>query len=144
MENCNVVPESEGAVNFLQFNCNIWQQPVDSDAPWWEQFYQFVTRSINSRGQIEGFETPGGIISAAWPFIFGIAGIILFAMLLWGSMEIMFGAATPKSAESGKTRITYAIIGFVILFMVFWIGQIIQQIFGINFGIGPMPTPSTP
>lgn len=142
MENCNVIPESEGAVNFLQFNCDIWQpEAVDANAPWWEQLYQFVSRSISARGQIEGFETPGGIISSAWPYLFAIAGLILFGMLLWGSMEVMFGAATPKSAEAGKTRITQAIIGFVLLFMVFWIGQIIQQIFGLNFLGG---TPSTP
>jgi len=131
--------EPEPAVDFLQFNREVFAEPENGGGTIFHDFLNRI-RVMDADGRIEGFETPGAFISTAWPYIFGIAGIILFAMLLWGSMEIMFGAATPKSAESGKTRITYAIIGFVILFMVFWIGQIIQQIFGINFGLGPMPT----
>jgi len=141
MANCVNPTDPEGAVNFLEFNCEIFgREEVRTPFPWLDNLLNYA-RAVETSGEVEGFSTPGAIISSAWPFIFGIAGLILFAMLLWGSMEIMFGAATPKSAESGKTRITYAIIGFIIIFMVFWIGQIIQQIFGINFGIGPMPTP---
>lgn len=103
------------------------------------------------------FETPGGIITAAWPYLFAIAGLILFGMLMWGALEIQFGAADLKSAESGKKRITQAVIGFILLFSTFWMGQIIQQIFGLNFAVGqevsvpapgsgsqPLPEPPEP
>src|SRR5690606_34186160 len=123
------------------FNSEIFGAPdANTGNPLGNLFLNFL-RDLQTTGEVKGFETPGGIISSAWPYLFAIAGLILFGMLLWGSMEVMFGAATPKSAEAGKTRITQAIIGFVLLFMVFWIGQIIQQIFGLNFLGG---TPSTP
>lgn len=94
--------------------------------------------------------TPGGFISAVFPYLFGIAGLILFVMLVWGSIEIFFGAADTKSADQGKKRITTAIIGFFLLFSVFWIAQIISTIFGIQIGLFsvgalfPAITPATP
>jgi len=130
--------QTEPAVDFLQLNFQIFGAPGPGDETgggWLDRILAPFRRIIETSGEIRAFSTPGAVITTAWPYVFAFAGLILFAMLLWGSMEIMFGAATPKSAESGKSRITYAIIGFVLLFSVFWIGQIIQQIFGINFGI---------
>lgn len=133
--------ESEPAVNFLQFNRDIFgYEEFEGGTPWDGIIDR--TRQISVDGQISGLETPGGIISEAWPYVFAIAGLILFSFLVWGALEIQFGAATPKSAESGKQRITNAVIGFVLLFSVFWLGQIIQQIFGLNFGVGQtVPVP---
>ncbi len=80
--------------------------------------------------------TPGDILSAALPYLYVIAGMILFVMLIWGGFEMMAGAAEPKSQEAGKQRITAAVIGFVLLFVSYWIAQILQIIFGITiFGI---------
>jgi hypothetical protein len=80
--------------------------------------------------------TPGGIITRALPYLFSIAGIILFIMLMWGGFEVFFGATDPKSAESGKQRITNALVGFGLLFSVYWIAQILQVLFGISLGVG--------
>lgn len=85
------------------------------------------------------YNTPAGIINRAFPFIFGFAGLILFVMLVWGSLEVFFGAASSKSVESGKKRVTNALIGFLILFASFWIAQIITTIFGIDIGLGISP-----
>lgn len=133
--------EDESAVNFLQFNRNIFGYEEFEGGTEWDGIIN-RTRQVSVDGQISGLETPGGIISELWPYLFSLAGLILFAMLLWGALEIQFGAADTKSAESGKKRITNAVIGFVLLFSVFWLGQIVQQIFGLNFGVG-QPVPVT-
>lgn len=119
------------AVDILNLNRYIWG--LDPDQISGPGSISNRGAVVRADGSIEGLSNPGNLITEAWPYLFAIAGLILFGMLLWGSMEVMFGAATPKSAESGKKRITNAIIGFVLLFCVFWIGQIIQQIFGLNF-----------
>lgn len=76
--------------------------------------------------------TPGGIISRALTgFIFPIAGIILFAQLLFGGFQMLTGA-TSKGMEEGKGKITAAIIGFIILFAAYWIAQLLELIFGIR------------
>ncbi len=79
--------------------------------------------------------TPSSIFNDAMPYLFSIAGLILFVMLVWGAFEIMMGAGDPKNAESGKKRITAAVTGFILLFLSYWIGQVIQYIFGLNFGL---------
>jgi len=118
--------EDEPAVDIWQFNSQIWNITGDRPTPVIHQTATLMNR----------LRTPGGFITETWPYLFATAGLILFAMLVWGSLEIQFGAATPKSAESGKQRITNAVIGFVLLFSVFWMGQLIQQIFGLNFAVG--------
>lgn len=75
--------------------------------------------------------TPGGIISRALTFIFPLAGLLLFALLVWGGFEMLIGSPTKKSMESGKNRITAALAGFFLLFATYWIWQIVEVIFGV-------------
>lgn len=77
--------------------------------------------------------TPGKIISRALKFfIFPIAGIILFIVLILGGFQMLAGANNSKSLEEGKQRITTAIIGFILLFAAYWIAQLLEIIFGIR------------
>jgi hypothetical protein len=85
--------------------------------------------------KISGFETPGAFITSLFPILLSLGGLIFFVMLVIGSFQILMGGATPKSVEGGKKRITYALIGFLLLFASYWIGQIIQSVFGLNFGL---------
>lgn len=121
-----------GGVNYFQLNDSIFGETEElseicrsENPPYW---CTFDRQNYASR-----FRTPGGVISAATPYVFGIAGTILFVMIIFGALEVMNGANDPKSADNGRKRITTAIIGFVLLFAAFWVGQIIQVIFGINF-----------
>lgn len=77
--------------------------------------------------------TPGGIISKALGgFIFPIAGIILFVVLVLGGFQMLTGATNSKSIDEGKQRITAAIMGFILLFAAYWIAQLLELIFGIR------------
>ena len=76
--------------------------------------------------------TPGGILSRVLEFAFPLAGLILFVMIVWGGFETLAGSATKKSVESGRKRITAAILGFILLFASYWIIQIIQLVFGVQ------------
>ena len=77
------------------------------------------------------FSSPAGIINRALLFIFPLAGLILFVMLLWGGFEMITGATNSKSMEAGKQRITAALMGFFLLFCSFWIIQIVEYIFNL-------------
>ncbi len=80
----------------------------------------------------EQLSTPGGIISRVLVFAFPLAGLILFVMIVWGGFETLAGSATKKSVESGRKRITSAILGFILLFASYWIIQIIQLVFEVQ------------
>lgn len=117
-------------IKFLELNRSIWGDNPGSGSGFWGRVRTFLTDL-----RISGFETPGAFITSAFPLLFGFAGLILFVMLIWGSMEILMAAANAKLAESGKKRITNAVIGFFILFCSFWIAQIITTIFGLDIGL---------
>lgn len=119
-------------VNFFQLNDAIF---LDAELEC-NTFFQAISCAFQRQGTYGRFITPGGIISTAMPYVFGLAGTVLFVMIVWGALEIMLGATDAKKADSGKQRITAAIVGFLILFSAFWIGQIVQIIFGINIGLG--------
>ncbi len=77
------------------------------------------------------FSSPAGIINRALIFIYPLAGLILFVMIVWGGFEMVIGATNSKSKEAGRQRITAALMGFGLLFASFWIIQIVEYIFNI-------------
>jgi hypothetical protein len=73
------------------------------------------------------------IFNNARPLFFAIVGILLFVYFCWGGFDFLTSMGDAKKAESGKSKITHAIIGFVIIFAAYWILQITDAIFG--FGV---------
>jgi len=87
--------------------------------------------SVVASDQASTLSTPGGIVSRVLDFLFPLAGLILFVMLVWGGFEIMMGSVSKK-IDAGKQRVTAAIVGFLLLFASYWIWQILQVVFGIK------------
>lgn len=74
--------------------------------------------------------TPGAVLSRVLFFAFPLAGIILFVMLIWAGFEMVSGATEKKSQDAGKQRATAAVIGFVLLFVSYWIIKILEIVTG--------------
>ena len=74
----------------------------------------------------------GSIVNSFLPSLLTIAGLILFAMLVAGGFTMLAGAADKESQEKGKKQITSALFGFLVIFLAYWIAQILQVIFKIN------------
>lgn len=72
------------------------------------------------------------LFTVVLPYVFIIAGLGLFVMLLAGGFQVMTAVQNPEGAEAGKKRITAAFIGFFILFASYWIVQALEIIFGIT------------
>jgi len=82
--------------------------------------------------KVASFQSPRGIISELLPYIFTFAGLILFIMIIWGGMEMLTGAANPKSQEAGKNRIMNSIIGFMLLFCSYFLAQLVELILRVD------------
>lgn len=82
----------------------------------------------NSEGK--ALTSPGAIVSRLLVFAFPLAGLILFTMLVWGGFEMLTGA-TSKGIDAGKQRVTSALVGFLLLFVSYWVFQIVEVIFGV-------------
>lgn len=63
-----------------------------------------------------------------------IAGFILFVLIVVGGFLYIAGAGNsdPQKTAQGKSAITTAVIGFIIIFVTYWIIQLVEIIFGIN------------
>lgn len=83
-----------------------------------------------------GLEFAGGdlgdIISSLLVYIFLIAGVLLLLYLLYGGYRFMFSQGDPKSLSHAKGVITTALIGFIIVFVAFWIVQVAALILGLQ------------
>lgn len=74
----------------------------------------------------------GDLITAAIPYLFTIAGLLLLLYLIYGGFQLMVSRGDPKGTEAAKSKITNALVGFVVIFMAYWIVRIFGQILGIN------------
>lgn len=86
----------------------------------------------SAQGPLTGNPTIGSILSAALPIVIGLAGLGLLLMIISAGYTFMTSAGDAKKMESGKQRLTYATLGFIIIFGAYWLVQIL----GIMFGTG--------
>lgn len=108
--------------------------------------------AINQQGLGSGFRFSGNtdgvigrVITDLLPLAFTVAGLILLFMLLSGGFQLMTSRGEPKGVQMGQQRIQYALYGFALIIISFWIVQIIGLLFGINvllqiFGAGGATT----
>lgn len=81
-------------------------------------------------------KTIGDIISMILPYVFVISGLILLFMLILGGIQLMTSAGDPDKTKAGFGRITHALIGFLIIFIAYFVSQIVQVMLGVNFLTG--------
>ena len=74
----------------------------------------------------------GDLISVLIPYIFGITGFILLIMIVFSGFQMLTSAGNPKAMESGQKRLINAIIGFVIIFLAYWLVKFAGQMLGIE------------
>lgn len=72
------------------------------------------------------------LIFSAIPWVFAFAGSLLLIYLLYGGFHLMISGGDPKVVQEARGKITNAITGFLIIFVAFWIVQIIARIFGLQ------------
>lgn len=65
------------------------------------------------------------------PLSFLIAGIVLLVLLIGGGFSMIASGGSAKEVEQGKTKVTGAVIGFLLMFSAFWIIQIIEKVTGV-------------
>lgn len=87
-------------------------------------------------GQTKGF---GDLVSTFLNIAFAASGIIILFMLVYAGLMMVSGAGSGKSdnAEKAKQAATYAVVGFVIIFVAYWLIQLIEAITGSQFITAP-------
>lgn len=72
------------------------------------------------------------VFNVVLQYIFPIAGFVLLFYLVTSGYSYMTSMGDPKKIEAAKTNITYAIVGFVVIFVAYWIVIFSGQALGLN------------
>lgn len=79
------------------------------------------------------YDSIGEIISTLLPYIFVVAGLVLLVMLIMGGIGLMTSGGNPDKVKSNYGKITNALIGFLIIFVTYFVAQLVQVMLGIDF-----------
>ncbi len=74
----------------------------------------------------------GDIVSLFIVYAIAIAGFWFFLRLVVAGFSFMTSYGDPAKIDKARFDLLYATIGLVVVISVFFIGQIIQVVFGIN------------
>lgn len=78
------------------------------------------------------FTDIGMVVTKIIPFTFAFAGLALLLMIIASGLGLMTSAGDAKKTEASKQRLTYAIVGFFIIFAAYWLVRILGIIFGFE------------
>ncbi len=89
---------------------------------------------LGGKGIAEIFPNLGTLVNILLPNVYVLAGIFLFILLLFGGFGIIMGSSSgnPEQTARGGKAVGAALIGFLIIFLSYWIIKIIEVITGIN------------
>lgn len=73
--------------------------------------------------------TLGGFLSPLLNVVLLIASVLMFVWMVWGIFEYIFAGGDKEKLGKARSRITWAIIGFIIVLLAFTISQYIREIF---------------
>lgn len=83
-------------------------------------------------GADNAFMTIGDVISRVMVFMFPIAGIILFIVLVAAGFEYMNSAGESSKIDSAWKKITYSLLGFGLLLVSFFLVRTVAMILGLE------------
>jgi len=79
------------------------------------------------------FKDLGSITSALLPLIYTVAGLLLLAFLIMGGFQYLTSDGDPKATQSAQAKLTSAVVGFIIVFVSYWVFQIAGLVLGVDF-----------
>ncbi len=78
------------------------------------------------------FPNIGSVVSAALPYVYVIAGLSMLMMLIFGGVSLMTSAGDPGKTKAGYGKITAGLIGFMIIFVSYFVVQIVEVMLGVK------------
>lgn len=75
-------------------------------------------------------ETAGTLFSHILPYVFIIAGLMFTVMFIAGGFQLLMSGGNPQNVESGQKKISAAFVGFIIIFVAFWIIRLLEIMLG--------------
>ncbi|MGB9911501.1 MAG: hypothetical protein ACPLKP_02745 [Microgenomates group bacterium] len=96
-----------------------------------EQFFLKPNKGI---GNVSEYQSLGSLISAILPNVYIIAGVITFILVLVAGLMFIInaGKGDQEASKNWQKTLTASLTGLLIIFLSYWIIQIIEVITGIK------------
>jgi hypothetical protein len=75
----------------------------------------------------------GVFIAALVQLLFAIAGVLVFAYLIWGGIQWITSGGDKTATQAARDRITAALVGLAIIAIAYALTRLLGAFFGINF-----------
>ena len=94
-------------------------------------------QNIYNAKPAKNFNTLGDLISVFLNIVFYAAGFLAFYFLVWGAFNYIMAQGKKEELAKARARITWAIVGLMIILLSFFIAKFVGDIF--KPGIGGLP-----
>lgn len=86
---------------------------------------EFFNTRFHKLSQLTGI---GELVSLFIKIVFAVSGVIILVFIIMAGIGLIAGAGSndPEKIEKGKQSATSALIGFVVVFVAYWIVQLIE------------------
>lgn len=83
---------------------------------------------------IRSIGTLGNLLSNLLPTVYLLSSVVLFLLLIFGGIAFILGAGSSdqQATKQAGNAIAAAIFGFLIIFVSYWIIQLIEVITGVD------------
>ena len=80
-----------------------------------------------------GYNSIGEFVSTIIPNVLIVANIILFVIIVMAGFTVITSAGNPDKQKEASQTLTFAVLGFIIIFAAYWIMGILKIITGFDF-----------
>ena len=90
-------------------------------------------------GTLENIATPslggttlGNLVSILVTYLLPLAGLLLLLYLVFAGFQYLTSGGDPKKIEVAKQKLTSGIIGFIVVFISYWLVQLVARVLGLT------------
>lgn len=88
-----------------------------------------VTLPKNPTGKVF---TLGSLVTDILKYVYVIGGLILLVMLVMGGITLMTAGGDQNKTKQGYAMLSNSLIGFVIIFVSYFVMQILEVVLGVK------------
>ena len=79
--------------------------------------------------RVEGI---GRIVSELLPYVYVVAGLLLFVYMIYGGFQLLTSFGSPKAILEAWLIVFRALVGFIMVFVSFWLIRLVEIMFGME------------
>lgn len=74
----------------------------------------------------------GRILTSGLQYFFAMVGVLFLIYMLYGGFSILIGFGNEQSVANGQKIMSRALMGLIIMFVSFWMVELLELVLGIN------------